>query len=270
MDRAGKAGVSLLVLSDHDSVSGFPEGEAAARGAALDLRCGVEINTREGENVHVLGYGIRWRDPALEEALAELRRRRVRRLEAVLAKLKDCGVDLSLAEVRGDSPAPPAVGGRPASSGPASPGSPESLGRAHVADALKRKGVVPNRAEAFRRFLAAGRPAYVGSLGPSAAEAIALIRAAGGFAAIAHPGTVADLGVLESWVREGLEGIEVFYAGHSPSDIRRFQDLAARFGLIVTGGSDYHGRGSGRDGPLGVEVPDGVAERFLERLSRCG
>jgi hypothetical protein len=240
----------LLVLSDHDSVCGFPEAEAAARGAALDLRCGVEINTRHGENVHVLGYGVRWQDPALERALAELRRRRVSRLEAMLEKLRDCGVELSLEEVLG--------------------GSLESLGRAHVADALKRKGVVPSRAEAFRRFLAAGRPAYVGSLGPSVEDAVALIRGAGGFAAIAHPGTVADLDVLEAWVRSGLEGIEVFYAGHSPSDILRFQGLAERFGLIVTGGSDYHGRGTGREGPLGVEVADEVARRFLERLSRCG
>lgn len=249
MARAEKAGVSLLVLSDHDSVSGFPEAEAAARGRPLELRSGVEINTREGENVHVLGYGVRPRDPALLAALAELRGRRVRRLEAMLAKLKDCGVELTLAEVSGDSP--------------------ESLGRGHVADALRRKGVVNTRADAFRRFLAQGKPAYVASLGPSMPEAIGIIRGAGGFAAIAHPGTVADLDVLKSWVEAGLEGIEVHYAGHSPSDILRFQGLAERFGLVVTGGSDYHGRGSGREGPLGVEVPDDVPRRFLERLARC-
>jgi hypothetical protein len=248
--RAEKAGVALLALSDHDSVSGCAEAEAAGRGSSLDVLCGVEINTREGENVHVLGYGIRPNVPVLLDALAELRRRRVRRIEAILAKLKDCGVELSFEAVRGDSP--------------------ESLGRGHVADALRRKGLVSSRAEAFRRFLAAGRPAHVGSLGPSVEEAIALIRAAGGFAAIAHPGTVADLDVLEAWVKAGLEGIEVFYAGHSPSDILRFQGLAERFGLIATGGSDYHGRGSGREGPLGVEVADEVGRRFLERLARCG
>jgi predicted metal-dependent phosphoesterase TrpH len=146
----------------------------------------------------------------------------------------------------------------------------ETLGRAHVADALRRKGVVPTRAEAFRRFLAHGRPAYVESLGPSVEEAIALIRGAGGFAVIAHPGTVADKDEIEAWVKAGLEGIEAYYAGHSPSDIIRFQDLADRFGLVVTGGSDYHGRGSGREGPMGVEVPQEVGRCFLERLARCG
>jgi len=248
--RAQQAGVSLLVLSDHDSVSGFPEAAAAANGDALDLRCGVEINTRHGENVHILGYGIRWQDQGLRDALAELRERRVRRLRGMIEKLKGCGVELTFEDVRGDSP--------------------ESLGRAHVADALRRKGVVPSRAEAFRRFLAQGRPAYVASLGPSVEEAIALIRASGGFAVIAHPGTVADPEEIESWSQAGLEGIEVYYAGHAPSQILRFQDLADRLGLIVTGGSDYHGRGSGREGPLGVEVSDEVARGFLERLSRCG
>lgn len=250
MARAEKAGVSLLALSDHDSVSGFSEAQAAAQGRPLDLRCGVEINTRHGENVHILGYGIRWQDSGLLAALAEFRERRLRRLEGMLEKLGALGVELTCEEVRGDCR--------------------ETLGRAHVADALKRKGVVPTRAEAFRRFLAQGRPAYVESLGPSVAEAIALIRAAGGFAAVAHPGTVADKEDIEAWVQSGLEGIEVYYAGHSPSDIIRFQDLADRFDLVVTGGSDYHGRGSGREGPMGVEVPEEIGRSFLRRLARCG
>ena len=96
-----------------------------------------------------------------------------------LKKLKALGVELTYEDVRGVSP--------------------ETLGRAHVADALRRKGVVPTRAEAFRRFLAQGRPAYVESLGPSVAEAIALVRGAGGFAVIAHPGTVADKEEIEGW-----------------------------------------------------------------------
>lgn len=193
---------------------------------------------------------MRCADPAFGAALAELRRRRVRRLEAILAKLQACGVTLSAEEVKG--------------------GSRESLGRAHVADALRRKGVVPTRAEAFRRFLGLGKPAYIASLGPSVPEAIALIRRAGGFAVIAHPGTVPDRDVIPGWVDAGLEGIEVYYAGHSPSDILRFQELADRLGLIVTGGSDYHGRGTGRAGPLGVEVPEEAARGFLRRLARCG
>jgi predicted metal-dependent phosphoesterase TrpH len=247
--RAETAGVSLLALSDHDSVSGFVEAQAAAQGRRLDLRCGVEINTSHGENVHILGYGIRWQDPRLLAALVDFRERRLRRLRRMLEKLGALGVELSYEDVRA--------------------GAPESLGRGHVADALRRKGVVSSRAEAFRRFLAQGRPAYVESLGPSVEEAIALIRGSGGFAVVAHPGTVADKEEIEAWTTAGLEGIEAYYAGHSPSDIIRFQNLADRFGLVVTGGSDYHGRGSGREGPMGVEVPEEVGRCFLERLARC-
>lgn len=250
MARAADAGVALLFLTDHDSVAGFPEAQAAARGRALDLRCGVEINTRHGENVHILGYGIRRQDPAFLARLADFRERRIRRLRRMLENLKRFGLELSYEEVRGDAS--------------------ETLGRAHVADALRRRGVVPSRAEAFRRFLAPGRPAYVESLGPAPEEAIAIIRAAGGFAVIAHPATVPDPDDIASWARAGLEGIEVHYSTHTSSDVVRFQDLADRLGLIVTGGSDYHGRGSGRDGPIGVEVSDEVCRCFLERLSRCG
>jgi hypothetical protein len=248
--RAEKAGVTLLALSDHDSVSGLPEAWAAARGLKLRFCCGVEINTCCGENVHILGYGIRWTDPALQARLAEFRERRIRRVQMILSALAGLGVELSLEEVQGVST--------------------ESLGRAHVADALRRKGVVPNRAEAFRRFLGQGKPAYVASLGPPPEEAIALIRAAGGFAVVAHPGTLPDPGLIPEWMKSGLEGIEAHYSTHSPSDVIRFQGLADRLGLVVTGGSDYHGPRSGRDGPIGVTVPDEVDELFLERLSKCG
>ena len=250
MARAESAGIEMLILSDHDSVSGFPEAAAAAQGRTLDLRCGVEINTRHGENVHILGYGIRWQDEGLLAALSEFRERRQRRARLILENLARLGIGLDFADLRGEGPG--------------------SVGRAHVAEALRRKGVVSNRAEAFRRFLAQGKPAYVESLGPSVEEAIALIREAGGFAVLAHPGTVADLEILGRWVAAGLEGLEVYYLGHSPSATVRFQDLADRLGLIATGGSDYHGRGSGRAGPMGVEVSPEVHRCFLERLSRCG
>ena len=251
MVRARKAGVALLVLSDHDSVAGFPEArDEAARAGGMDVRCGVEINTRYGENVHILGYGIRWQDPELLARLAEFRQRRVARVQRILDNLGRLGVTLSLEEVRG--------------------GCPETLGRAHVADALRRKGLVSSRADAFRRFLAQGRPAYVESAGPSPEEAIALIRAVGGFAVVAHPGTVADAGAIAGWAKAGLEGLEVYYGGHTPSQVARFQSLAESLKLLATGGSDYHGRDSGREAALGVEVPEAACHIFLERLARCG
>jgi predicted metal-dependent phosphoesterase TrpH len=245
--RAAKAGVTVLALSDHDSISGLPEAFAAAQGGSMKVAAAVEINTCRGENVHVLGYGMRWQDAGFGQRLEEYRGRRVERVHRIIAALRGLGVELDFSDVKGSG----------------------SLGRGHVAEALRRKGLVPNKAEAFRRFLAAGRPAYVESLGPDPAEAIALIREAGGFAVAAHPGTIVA-GEIEDWIRAGLEGIEVYYAAHGPSDVARYRDMADRLGLIATGGTDYHGRGSGRDGPLGVEVEESVAARFLDRLAKCG
>lgn len=244
---AERAGVALLALTDHDSVSGLPEALEAARGRAVRLVGAVEINTSAGENVHLLGYGIRWRDAGLCGCLEEFRRRRVERVRRILEALRRLGVALEFEEMAGVS----------------------SLGRGHVADALRRKGLVASRADAFRRFLAAGRPAYVASLGPTPEEAISLIRDAGGFAVAAHPGSLPDPAVIEDWVRSGLEGLEAFYAGHGPSDTARFLDIAGCLGLVVTGGSDYHGRGSGRDEPLGVELEERFAAPLLKRLDRC-
>ena len=247
--RAEEAGVALLVLTDHDSVSGFPEALAAARGRSLDVRCGVEINTCAGDNIHILGYGIRREDKTLLAQLARFRERRVGRVRQILENLGRLGIELSYEDIREKSP--------------------ETLGRAHVADALKRKGLVPHRAAAFHRFLAPGKPAYTPSQGPTPGETIALIREAGGFAVVAHPATVPHADDIESWVGQGLEGIEAYYGMHSPSDVLRFREMAVRWGLLMTGGSDYHGRGLGRKSSLGVELPDEDCRRFLERIKRC-
>ncbi len=246
--RAAKAGVALLFLTDHDTVSGFPEAQAAAP-AGLDVRCGIEINTVGFGEVHILGYGLRWHEAGFLRKLEEFRGRRHVRIQRIVEDLRKHGVELSLDDVKA--------------------GSHETIGRPHVADALRRKGVVKTRQEAFSRFLVKGKPGWVESMGPTPLEAITLIREAGGFCSLAHPDTLADRELLEGWVKAGLEGLEVYYANHSPSDIVRYGDLADRHGLLRTGGSDYHGPGTGREKALGVAMPDEDYGRFMERLSRC-
>jgi predicted metal-dependent phosphoesterase TrpH len=106
-------------------------------------------------------------------------------------------------------------------------------------------------------------------MGPSPLEAISLIREAGGFCSLAHPDTFAEKESLGEWVKAGLEGLEVYYGNHSPSDIVRYGHLADEHGLLKTGGSDYHGPGSGREKQLGVNMPDEEFDRFTARLARC-
>lgn len=238
--------VEAFVLTDHDTVSGFPE--AAAEAAKLGLRaaCGIEINTREEDQVHILGYGFDWRSPALAARLSEFRDRRRRRVAMIVERLREAGIDISLADVQGASH--------------------ETLGRPHVADALRKKRLVGTRKEAFQRWLVRGKPGYVEPMGPTVEEAILAIKEAGGWASLAHPGMLKDDRDIGPWVEMGLSGIEAYYAGHTGPTVARFLETAARYGLLATGGSDYHGPGTGRDQIGMIEVPDELFARLEPRL----
>jgi len=242
--------VDFVWLMDHDTVSGAASFAEAAAGLGARAACGVEINTRERDQVHILGYGLRHQDPAFAARLARWRARRVLRAREIVDRLRGLGLDVSWADVESQAK--------------------ETVGRPHVADALKRKGIVKSRSEAFERFLSSGKPGYVEPRGPSVQDAIDIIREFGGFAVLAHPRTVSNCAarILE-WMKMGLEGLEVFYAAHRNSETKRLVDVAETLGLVATGGTDFHGPGSGRDAALGVQVPDEVYGAFLERLSRC-
>lgn len=244
--RAHKAGVTTLVLTDHDSVSGHDEARAEAARLGVSFAGGIEINTGESDGVHVLGYGFDPSSASLAARLAEFRRRRERRVELIVERLNGLGVELTLAEVRGEST--------------------ETLGRPHVADALRRKKLVKDRGDAFKRYLARDASAYVDPMGPTVAEAVAAIKEAGGWTSLAHPGTVKRDFDLAPWVEQGLDGIEACYKAHTGPQAQRFLEAAKRFGLFVTGGSDFHGPGTGREDIGGVEIPDEHFARIRERL----
>ncbi len=244
--RAEKASLELLILTDHDTVAGFPELLDAAKARKISVSCGIEINTADS-GVHVLGYGFEWESPSLTKILSDFRSRRLMRVEKMVEKMKSLGFPISLDDVGNVSK--------------------ESLGRPHIADALIKKGIVKSRQEAFDRFLSGGKPGYVESLGPSPKEAIEIIRLFGGFASLAHPHLIRKSEKISEWMEGGLEGLEGYYADLSHP--QKWRDLAYSKNLILTGGSDFHGPGSGRDKIFGVQIPDEIYQKFLDRLSRC-
>jgi hypothetical protein len=249
--RAVKSGVELLVLTDHDSVSGGAELAAAGREAGLATRLGIEINCAgEGaaDRVHVLGYGFDPLSPGFLDRLTEFRHRRTIRAGLMVDKLRALGYGIEYEHVRSAAH--------------------ETIGRPHVADALRRIGAVKSRKEAFERFLIKGKPGFVDSMGPSPAEAIALIRDAGGTACLAHPQTAGKENELDELWRAGLAAVEVHYSGHTPSQVRAYGDWAAAKGLVVCGGSDYHGPGTGREARLGVEYEDAGYAALIETLDK--
>lgn len=244
---AKKKGLNTLVLTDHDSVGGCAEGRAAAKDEGLRFGFGIEINTREADMVHILGYGIDPEFPTLIERLAEFRNRRFKRIRRIIGRLRDeHKIDIEFDEVRVKST--------------------ETLGRPHVADILVRKKAVRSRSEAFQKYLQRGAAAYVDPMGPTAEEAIEAIRAAGGWASLAHPLTTPYKERLGDWKDAGLEGLEAYYGSHTGPQITRLLETAEKFSLIPTGGSDFHGPGSGREAIGGIAIPDDVFARFEDRL----
>ena len=233
---AKKAGLNYFSLTDHDMTGGWDEMETALKLEGIAYCYGVEISTGLCENLHILGYGINPRDSALNVKLEEYRGRRALRIKKILGLLDGLGIHIDFEEL-------PVPAGR-------------TVGRPHVADVLKSRKIVSGRSQAFARFLAPGRPAYVPPNGPSVEETIAVINAAGGKAVLAHPGTAAKHLDLPAWKDAGLAGIEAFYPAHSGAATREFINLASRYGLFVTAGIDFHGPGSDRDKMWGFEYKD--------------
>lgn len=255
---AQEAGLDVIGLCDHDTFDGITEAREAGRRIGLSVLPGVEMSAKyKGHPVHLLGYGCDpWNRPLFTE-LASLRAARVERLQAFIDKLAELGVPVTeeeVAESKGLSPV---------------------LGRPHIADAMVAKGYVANRDEAFDKYLAEGRPAYVERYSTPLKDAIALIRGAKGLAVIAHPWgrgsrEVLTGDALEKLARAGLEGIEVDHTDHDAHTRELLTELGARTGLIRTGASDYHGTGKTAN-PLGINTTRPTAyQEIVNRIAARG
>ena len=248
VERAVSAGLSVAALTDHDAVDGIEAFAAAAAGTGLVAAGGAELSVSEGrEDVHLLGLFVDPSEPGLGTRLAEIRRIRDRRGEAMVERLATLGVDL-------DRPALRAAVGEGA------------FGRPHVARALVAKGVVASPEEAFERFLGEGRPAFVPKARWSMDEAVEAVRRAGGLAVLAHPVWYSDVaGLLRRGRDLGLDGVEVWHPDNDGREEELLREAEA-LGLLVTAGSDFHAE---RDGcpTLGARR---LGKAPWERLAAAG
>jgi len=225
---AYKAGVTALAITDHDIMTGVAEATVTGQQFGIEIIPGVEISSMLGDSeLHVLGYFLDPQEAGLNERLTVLRESRHRRNPQIIERLQALGIDITYQEVLTLAGA-------------------GSVGRPHIARILMGKGVVATAKEAFDRFLAADRPAYVPRTLPSPAEAIQWIKTAQGLAVLAHPtwvktteGTLTDL--VRQLKADGLDGVEVHYSTHTARQTRDYLGLARQLGLLVTGGSDFHG-----------------------------
>lgn len=236
---AAAAGLAAFALTDHDTTAGIPEAQRAADRLGIGFVPGVELSAdpdvlgsgRSRGTLHLLGYFVHHDDPGLAAIARTLRDARAQRNPAMVRRLNELGIELSYDEVV-------AVAGRSRSA---------VVGRPHIAQVLVDRGHVGSVAEAFERFIGVRGAAYVRRDLLSAADAIAAIRAAGGLAALAHPVqlAIADQALFERVLRRlvdaGLGAVETRHPDLEPADTARLTELADRYGLLTTGGSDYHG-----------------------------
>jgi predicted metal-dependent phosphoesterase TrpH len=224
--QAHEAGLDLIALTDHDSTDGVFEATETGTQEGVQVIPGVEVNTtlpdRRGE-AHVLGYYVDMADTRFQENLRFIREARVRRAEQMVERLRAQGFDVTWERVRELAKG--------------------TVGRPHIALALMERGYASSIADAFDKYISPGKPAYVPRYKLSPQDAVRLIRAAGGVPVLAHPGGIAELSeqVLPDLTQIGLLGLECYYGDYDEATVSRLAGVAAQFGLIATGGSDYHG-----------------------------
>lgn len=243
---AQKTGVGIFALADHDTIDGVPQAQAECEARHIPFVPAVEISTREHDHLHFLGLNVDITNTRFRLFLENNRRLRVERIKKIIAQLQAAGLDITQEDVFSRAP--------------------NTVSRAHVADALKQKGIVPSRQEGFRRWLVPGQAGYVPSAGVTVLEAIGEIKHAGGLAVIAHPGLVMDVWNFPAWKEGGLDGIEVFYPAHTYTMKQELLKIARKYDLFATGGSDYHGPHSGRNSTPGISVPQPYYDRLLSKL----
>ncbi len=235
------AGLSYLAITDHDTVDGirhlYEQGLYPSK--TLHIIPGIEFSCEVDEHdVHILGYDFDIYNQELAEKVTEIAESRWERFSTMVGKLQDLGYDITESDVLQIA------------------GTSKSIGRAHVARALMKKGLVSSIREAFDKLLEYGQPGYVPHYRIEPEEAVALIRNAGGVPVLAHPKLVKDDKLVERMLTLDFGGIEAYYPRHDAEDTARYIAMAEARGLRVTGGSDFHGTPQREPSGLGVFVVD--------------
>jgi len=247
-ERASAAGCSVWALCDHDTVAGLEAAAAAARRVNVRLVPGIELSAfLERHEIHLLGHFVDPASPALRDFEDFLAARRRERMVVMVERLAALGVHVTAEAIESHS------GGK-------------TIGRPHVARAIVASGAVATVKEAFDRFLGEGKAAYVQRYRLEAADAVALVRGAGGTVTIAHPGvSKLEVGEVARLAAAGVAGIEVIHPDQNPSVREKYQRAAAANNLVCTAGSDFHGPEISPDRHLGMVSMTPEALEALER-----
>ncbi len=223
--QAYEIGLAGLAITDHDTVDGLGEARSFIQKEGLNLEFipGIEMNTElNGREIHILGYFIDYSNSSLLYRLREIKKARFTRAHKMVGRLSDMGIKVELKQVEEIAQG-------------------DIIARPHIAQALVDNNYAATVEEAFDKYIGKGRPAYVNRYKFLPAEAIELVKTAGGISVLAHPGLIGDDNMIDNIVRLGIEGIEVFYPEHDTGQIAEYSRICREKKLLLTGGSDFHG-----------------------------
>ncbi|MFH1552408.1 MAG: PHP domain-containing protein [Candidatus Omnitrophota bacterium] len=257
VQKAVELELSAVAITDHDCVEGISPSIEAAAGTGLEIVPGVEISAAKGDTeIHILGYFIEWQDPSLLKTFKKMKQSRIDRMKKMLCLLRENGINISEEKVFLEV-------------------SEGTAGRLHLARVMVEENIVRDIKEAFDRYIGDGKSCHVKHERLDYRKAIEMIRKAGGVPVLAHPGTMGKDDDIPSFVQAGLKGIEVFHTKHRSGVNDKYFNLAKKYNLLITGGSDCHGMGPGKiligKIKVGYEVVEDLrqeAEKIREEQAR--
>ncbi|MGH7410579.1 MAG: PHP domain-containing protein [Candidatus Methylomirabilis sp.] len=243
---AKERGVSVLAVTDHDTLASIPRARAEAERVGLEIVPGVEVTAYVDDlEVHILGHFIDPDDARLMELFASSRDDRIERIRRMIDKLWSLGLPLDADEILTQAPG-------------------SSVGRPHLAQAMVRRGYVASVQEAFDHYLTPGKPAHVERSRLPAAEVISAVKRTGGVPSLAHPGAYGSDDVIGRLAGQGLMGLEVNHPDHDSEATFRYERMRLEYGLLAVAGSDFHGTVGLR---LSILGRPSLREAAFERLS---
>lgn len=251
VEIAYSKGLKAIAITDHDTFDGLEEAISFAKKYPMEIIPAVELSSDvDGQDMHIIAYWPDYKADWLNKILKTFRKGRIQRAHLMVEKLRENGLDVSFKEIEDIAKK-------------------AALGRYHIARVLLNKGYVKTMQEAFDRYIGQDACCYVEKPSKSPKEVLEIIKKAGGVAVLAHPGVVSTELMISEYSSEGLVGLEVYHPDHSKTQIKYFEGLAQQYGLIATGGSDFHAKSSTRGAVIGsCAVSMNVVNRLRELAIR--
>ncbi len=250
IEEAKKNSLSAIAITDHDCVDAIAESFEIAKSYDIELIPAIELSAEtDNADVHILGYMIDWESQVFKKQIKDVCQSRVERIKEIVERLKNYNVNIDINSVFKLSGC-------------------GSAGRLHIAQIMLEEGYVSNIKEAFNKYIGDKSPCYVKGFQLSPKEAISMIDEVGGIPILAHPRLLESDELVLDFVDDGIRGLEVYHSDHSQSDSRHYLEMAKKYDLLITGGSDFHGDAKVGSSLGSIKLPYGFVEKLKNAKKR--